>query len=155
MEDRIKKLEMMVGRLARRATKKTTAIITPYPISSCVVGDDVRGEVLRYMFCCPGTVNKGMVFLDKKPKKDVNVVVSLETESGGVVRSPIMSDKLFVVELDMDILPGDRLTVSIYPTGADKLSEVWLAFMWTPNIADAHIKHFLIDEIEKDVLERE
>ena len=49
MEKRLKQLEMVTQRLARRSKKTTSAILTPYPISNAVSGEVVKCVVLKYI----------------------------------------------------------------------------------------------------------
>ena len=60
-EKRIDFIEQIVSRLTRRAKTTATAIVTPYPISNAVFGDDVRGAILRYMFPCEGVITKNCI----------------------------------------------------------------------------------------------
>ena len=68
MEERVKKLELIIQRLLRRSNKRVKAMVTPVPISSAAFGEDVNGPIMRYMFPCTGEIVKGVVYLSKKPK---------------------------------------------------------------------------------------
>jgi len=153
MEDRVKKLETIVARLSRRSRKTTSAIITPYPISNCVIGDDIKGDVLRYMFCAVGTIVKGLIVLGSRPKDGINVEVSIVNDIGGESKSYVMSRKSILVEPSIKVYSGDRLSVSVNPLSSeDKITEVWISFLWVPEVKDADIRNFLINELEGDKL---
>ncbi len=155
-EKRISHIERIVARLTRRARSVTKAIITPYPISYCATGDDIVGDILKYLFCSRGQVVKGMVILGSKPKEGVAIVISITNDLGKTEKSYNITRKSIIVEPNFTIFSGDKLTVSIYPINpeVDKITEVWLSFLWIPHVKDAEVKNFLIDEIENDLLER-
>lgn len=147
----LERVATVVERLTRRQVKQTAAIITPYPISSCTQGEDVRGEILKYMFCASGSIDKGLVTLAKRPKDAVEIKITIENDLGKESKSYMITNKSLLSEPRLAVYSGDRLTISIFPTGPeDKLTEVWVAFMWTPSVKDASIKNFLIDELEKE-----
>ena len=150
MEQRIKKLETIVARLSRRQRKVASAIISPYPISNCLVGGEIKGEILRYMFACDGEISKGAVSLNVKPKSNAIVTFNLDTELGGSSRSFTVDRKNLVFEPSIKVSQFDKLTVSFYPGPEDKVEEVWVSLLWTPTVKDAKIKNFLIDELEKE-----
>jgi hypothetical protein len=152
-EKRISFLETVVSRLARRSKKHTSAIITPYPISNCVSGDDVRGPVLKYMFCATGIISKGLVFLKDKPETGVMLTITIENDVGGSTKSYVITKKSSIVEPNIEVFSGDRLTISINPVGVerDKVSEIWISFMWTPTIKDVDVKNFLINSLDGDL----
>lgn len=150
MEERIKKLEGTVKRLIRKSTKKTvSAILTPYPISNCVAGENVSGTVLKYMFAARGVINKGQIRFDKKLAAGVRITILLENDLGGQSKSYIASGNQMLIEPDLEVFSGDRLTVSVNPNDPENgvLSEIWIAFIWTPHVGEATVKSFLIDKL--------
>ena len=152
MEARIKKLEIVVKRLLRKSTKKrTSAMITPYPISNCIAGEDVSGTILKYMFAAKGTIGKGRIQFDKKLKSGVRITVLLENELGGSSKSYIANRNVMLVEPNLEVFSGDRLTVSVNPVDPEDgvLNEVWVAFIWTPHVGEATVKSFLIDKLDE------
>ncbi len=158
-EKRISHIERIVARLTRRSRKHTSAIITPYPISHCAVGEDVKGEILRYMFCAEGQIVKGMLQLNAKPKQGVKVTINVSNETEERERSYIMHKRTVTVEPNIPVSPGDKLIVSITPLigdeeKKDKVSEIWVSFLWMPHTRDVEIKNFLIEEIENGTLDQ-
>jgi len=149
-ENRIKHLETMVGRLARRARRKASALFTPYPISTCLTGN-VEGEVLRYLFCANGIVSRCMIVLDKRPSAGIKLTISLNNETGGKSASFITSKKSSIFKSDIDVSVGDKLIVTSEKIDPEKddINELWLGFLWIPTVKDLHVKSFLIDELEK------
>jgi len=151
-EKRISFLEKIVSRLIRRQQKVASAIISPYPISNCVIGEEVKGEVLRYMFACGGEISKGGIALDVKPKHNAMVVLTIKNDSGGNSRSYTVDKKSLVFESNIKVKQFDKLTVTFYPVDEDKIKEVWISLLWVPVVKDAKIKNFLIDELDKEGL---
>ena len=129
--------------------KKIQAIITPYPISSAVFGDNVKGPVLQYMFPCSGTITKGLVDIGKRLKEGVLVGIELKTQLGGESKSYAMRGKKFLVEPQVEISAGDKLTVSIEPNGVEKINEAWVSFLWLPNIKETDIHNILLDSLDR------
>ena len=144
------KLEKMVQRLARRAHKQTSALITPVPISNCVMGEEVKGDILKYLFPCPGVINKGGIFLNAKPKSGATVILTIESDLGGGSKSYIISRRNLLFEPNIEINTWDRLTASFFTVNPeeDKMTEVWLALLWTPTVKDVTIKNYLIDQLD-------
>lgn len=152
-EKRISKIEDILLRLARRSRVSTKAVVTPYPVSYCATGDDVRDEIMKYMFCAEGNISKCLFVLDKRPKVGVMVTVNISNDVRGVSKSYVLNKKSFIVEPDIEIFSGDKLTVSVFPLEGEKenIKEVWVSFLWIPYIKDADIKSFLIDELDKSL----
>lgn len=147
---RVEDLELITKRLMRRASKKSAAMITPYPISNAVFGEDVKGVILRYMFPCDGVISKGMFRLGAKPKKEVLGVAKIFNDETMQSKGFTISKKSLKVDLDISIKSGDCLEVSI--ASADEvLTEVWVAFLWKPTMSDVEVKSFLIEELENDI----
>ena len=80
VEDRLKQIELVATRIARRSNTKKAAMITPYPISNATFGEDIRGPILRYMFPCDGVIQKGMLKLGKKPKEPISIGLNISNE---------------------------------------------------------------------------
>ena len=152
-QKRIEFIETVVTRLARRANTSKKFLITPYPISNAVFGEDVQGTILRYMFPCGGTITKGLIRLGKKPSSGIGVEVKISDDSHTELKGFVVTSKNLLVEPDMEVHSGDRLEVAIKPSGAEKVTEVWISFLWVPNVKDVAAKSFLMDEIEKDMIE--
>ncbi len=148
--DRLGKLEMITERLMRRTHKKAIGLITPYPISNAVFGDKVEGIILRYMFPCDGVISKGMIRFGVKPKKEVTVKVEIFNDERTSSKGFVVDRKVLAVEPNLSVSGGDCLTVSISPSEMP-ITEVWIAFLWTPTTSDVEVKSFLITELEKDV----
>lgn len=147
-DSRITKLETITKRLSRRSVKKTTGLITPYPISNAVIGDNVVGTILRYMFPCDGTITKGMIHFGEKPRDNVAIDVELANELGMSNLSYNTDKQNFVITSDTSVKSGNRLSVSV--ESLEPITEVWIAFLWVPTINEVKAKSFLLNEILND-----
>lgn len=145
--ERIDFIEKVITRLARRSAQVATAIITPFPISNAVVGDDVRGVILRYVFPCKGKIVSGYVKLDKIPRVGAAINVRVFNDLTSELRSVIVNKRIYSVKTDLDVFPGDCLEVSI--KSEDVLKEVWISMLWTPDKSVVDIHSVLIDELDK------
>jgi len=157
VESRLSKLELVTGRIALRTHKTASAIVTPYPISNSVVGEDLIGEslkgvILRYMFPCDGVIKKGCIRLDKKLKVGALVDIKIFNDKGSSSSGYTIDKKVKVIDPTIEVVTSDCLEVTIAPiTNEDRISEVWISLLWIPSISDADIKHFLIEELEDKV----
>jgi len=150
-EKRISHIERILSRLIRRSKKTAEAMLTPYPISNCITGEDVHGTVLKYMFSAKGTIGKGLIRFDKKLKSGVIVTVTLENDLGGQAKTFIANRNQILIEPNLEVYSGDRLTVIVEPSDSSegKLNEVWIAFLWAPHVGEATVKSFLIDKLDE------
>ena len=148
--ERIEKLEMVTTRLMRRAVKKSIALITPYPISNAVFGEQVKGPILRYMFPCDGIISKGYIRLGQKPKTPVTLGVKLFNDIGSSARGFALEKKSFSIQPNLPVLAGDCLEISLDP-GNEIVTEIWVSFLWRPGIKDVEAKSYLIEELENDL----
>jgi len=149
-EERLNKLETIVSRLARKSKKTASAMITPYPISFCVSGDDVKGRLMKYLFPAKGIIKRGLVTLDRAPSSNAEVTIEVSGKKGGSAKSYMIERGSFSFEPNMEITTGDLLTVSIYPDKDDKFTEVCVALYWVPHVKETEVKQHLIDDIDKE-----
>ena len=153
-EKRIAFIEKVVTRIARRSQSTAVAMITPYPISNAVFGEDVKGVILRYMFPCSGTITKGLVVLGKKPKKGVGIEVKITDSVHAEAKSYIISRRDLLMEPKLEVDSGCKLEISIDSID-DKVEEVWVSFLWKPSVKNIEKESFLIDDLEKGLLKLE
>jgi len=154
MESRIKKLEVVTERLMRRARKKATGLITPYPISNAVIGEKVEGTILRYMFPCEGTIVKGMVRFNKKPKQWNSINIKVFGDTNSFIKGFTVEKKKMAVALELNVEAGDCMEIAVKSSSEDTVEEVWISFLWVPAVKEVTAKSFLIAELENDLLER-
>ena len=150
--EKIDRLEMIVNRLMRRASKRSFALITPYPISSASFGDDIKGSILRYMFPCDGIITKGFVRLGTKPKEGVSIEVKMSNDAGSAVKGFTLDKRLLGIDPDLKVIAGDCLDISVI-SGTDPVKEIWVSFLWKPTVSDVEAKSYLIADLEKAIEE--
>lgn len=154
VEKRISKLETVTERLMRRAPYSATALITPFPISNAVFGEDVNGVILRYLFPCEGVVNKGMVQLGTKPKSPIRVLIRAVGPVVGTTREYLVEKDSLIIEPGLGVQAGTRLEVTLINLDQEnQVTEVWISLLWTPSVSDISRQSFIIDEVENDLLE--
>jgi hypothetical protein len=153
MEERVKQLEMVTKRLMRRATKKASVLITPYPISNAVFGEKVEGPILRYMFPCDGIITKGFIRLGVKPKSKVMLGFKIFNESKSASRGTSLDNKTTSISPELSVTAGDCLEVSLeyMEEAKEPVTEIWISFLWRPTIKDIEAKSFLMEDIENDL----
>jgi hypothetical protein len=124
------KEDRLAARADRKVKTRIKTLITPFPISSAVFGDDVRGPILRYMFPCSGTITKGVVRLGSKPKVDVEVTIDFLD----VMHRYDIEAKVSDLVVNVPVSSGDCLTISI--DSENPITEVWISFLWEPNTSE-------------------
>jgi len=151
-EDPVKRqifMEKVVSRLARRAKRTATALITPFPISNTAFNVDVNGTILRYMFPCKGLITKGFLRLVARPKKEVYLHVKVFNDTLAEEKTYTISKKLTDSDFNLNVIPGDCLEVSLINKDKENpINEVWISFLWEPTVSSAVTKQFLIDTLE-------
>lgn len=148
VEERLNKIEKTLKRLFLRARKKTTAVVPPFPITTVI--EEGSESKLYYMFPCDGTIKKSAVVLEKKPEESLMVDISIMGEITGTSKKTVLDDRVVVTEPELNVSSLDRLTVTIDGAGYEK---AWISILWTPIMKEGQIKNFLIDELEKELLE--
>jgi hypothetical protein len=149
MEERIKKLEIITERIARKNSKVTSkAYITPFPISNAVFGDEINGVVLTYLFPSDGKITKGMVKLGSKPKDEITICINIFNDYNSESKGFTVNKKNNDLKIDRDVKSGDCLKVTVNPKGETIIKEVWIAFLWKPTVGSSIVKQFLLEEPE-------
>jgi len=150
-EKRIAFIERVVTRLTRRTRNRSSIVMTPYPISNCVTGSNITGNILKYMFCASGKIGRLMLCLDANPKDDAELIVLIKGGLSGKAETYLISSMRTELDLNIEIKSGDRLTVSIKPLGEKTvIKEAWTSFLWVPEVKEAKMKQFSIDELERE-----
>lgn len=148
-QKRVAWIETVIERLTRRAKSRVSAMVTPYPISACMIGD-IGGAVLKYMFPLDGILGVALVTFNKKPKTQTGIDAKIESDLGGTSKYFPIEKKSTSIDLNIPIKAGDRLTVTVdIVDSKEGIDEVWIAFTWTPNVKDTELKTVLIEELEK------
>lgn len=149
---RLNLIERVIQRMSLRLHKTVTSIISPQPISICISGEDVKGDILKQLLF-KGKINKCIVLFNGKPREPVCISIKCLNDSIGVSKDLFIDRAKTIHDLDIDTIDGSMLNMSIYPTGEKyKITEVWIGLLWTPHISNSKINQHLIDDIEKNSL---
>ncbi len=148
LEDQIKSVDIILSRFSRRLRKTVTGIITPFPISN-YVQTPVDGTVLKYMFPAEGKILSGVVYIEDMPKSGIDLYTVLWRGEAFDSRTLFTRKNLTVVHPNIEVIVGDRLTVSVVAKGGAQASGIWISLLWEPKVSDAVIKKFLIEELNK------
>ena len=146
--ERLEHIEKTIMQLVRRSKKHVKAVITPFPISSATFSEDVKGDVLCYMFPCEGTVTKGIVSIDNA-KANYTLTIAVQTSEGNEIKSFNISKKHLEVTPNIKVPAGSKLTISISNLSEEVIKELWISFLWIPTISNTEVKSYLYDEIEE------
>ena len=154
-QERIERIEKVITRLTYRTKKSDKAIITPYPISNAIVGENLvggclEGVILRYLFPCEGKITKGYIKLDKRPKDGVNIDVRIFNGAKSESKGFTVSTKTVAIDTALDVSPGDCLEVTLTPLSEKSdVKEIWISMLWVPTTGD--IQKFMVDNLEKQL----
>jgi len=147
-KDRLSKLEMVVTRLARRIHKTVVGIIPSLPLSACISGEEVKGEILRVLVF-KGNISKGVIIFNNKPR-NVLLEVSILSDQGAETRTINLDRQKTLFDLDIDTSDGSMIKVSIWSTDEKyRITEVWLGVLWNPHMSNNKIEQRLIEELDK------
>lgn len=148
-EKRISFIEKVVSRLSRRSGKVAKAMISPIPISICVFGEEISGNIMKSLLF-KGTVVRGIVQLGEKPKGVVRIEIKISDGAKMDTKAIYLDKQRGVIDLNLPVLDGSVLSISIYPENeADKITEIMMSVLWTPDKTEIDVKNFLIDELEE------
>lgn len=155
IENRIRNLEKRVTNLLKRTRARSmTSVVTPYPISNAIFGEDVSGVFLRYMFSANGELSNGYIRLGTKPKEGVVVSVRVFNEESSASKEFVLTKKVTPITIHLPVVDGGRLEVSVTKfEGEAPITEIWAALQWIINVTDAYTKSFLIKDLENAVIE--
>lgn len=147
---RQEKLDRRKERATRKNKKVVKALVTPFPISGAIVGEDVSGDVLKYMFPCKGKVTKGVVMLDRKPTHPVEVDVKLFNTLESTSKGFTLDKRKILIAPNLEVGAGDCLSISLIKNPEYAVKELWISLLWTPSVRDVEAKSFLAEELEDE-----
>lgn len=157
-EKRISLIEKVVTRLSIRAQKVTTTII-PSQLLSVHSKDDsetgVSGVVYKQLLF-KGTLDKGLVVFNKKPKAPICIEFKCLGDNSGVTKTLYIDKIKDRIDLDINTEDGTILNINVRPTDKEKIiNELYLSMLWTPFITSTTINQCLIDNLEKEAIKNE
>jgi len=148
LEKQMKSVDVILSRFSRRLHKTAAGIITPFPISN-YVQTPLDGVILKYMFPAAGKILSGVVYIEDMPRSRVDLCTVMWRGGTSDSRSLFIEKKLTVVHPGIEVLTGDRLTVSVVAKDEVQPSGVWISLLWEPKVSDVVVKKFLIEELDK------
>ncbi len=148
-EKRISFIEKVVSRLARRSRSVAKVMISPIPISTCALGEDISGTIMKSILF-KGKLSDIAVQLNERPKG----LIGLKVEVDNLGNSFYINKAKHVFPLALESIDGSTLKISISNEDSEyKITEVLVSVLWIPSIQNIEIKSFLIDELEKTVVD--
>ena len=144
VKERVKTLEVAARRAARVKKKTLTGIVFPFPLYGCQV-PDAEGVVFRAMLPCDGelisaTIDVGAV---ESPEKPVTIRAEVMIDNDVYVRDFSLTKPRVGFNLDLPMLAGSKLTISL--TSADKGLPIWIGMLFMPTISDAVVKKIIVE----------
>jgi len=148
LEEQMKRVDVILSRFSRHLRKTASGIVTPFPISGYT--KTLSSEpILRYMFPAPGKVLSGVMHIEEMPKNGVDLYAVLHRDEVSNTRSLYTRKKLTIVHPKIEVITGDRLSLSIVTKGGDQAVGIWISLLWEPKVPDAVVKKFLIEELDR------
>jgi len=148
VEEQMKSVDTMLSRYSRRLHKTVKGIITPYPISN-YIDVPIKDVALKYMFPIEGTLLIGHIYIEQMPEEGVDIFMVLGLEDKFKSEQIFTKENFVVMRPNLLIEAGSRLTVSVKPKGGSRVTGIWTALLWEPNVKETVVKKFLIDELDK------
>lgn len=135
---RMKALEVVAKRTAKKKAKKIAGILFPYPISGCAV-PDAEGAVFKTIFPVDGSLIRAVVHAEiKSPDNPLELEAFLEVDSDTYSRMVVVRKIPTVADLELPVLLGSRLTVRV--VSGDVQGPVWVGLLFIPHVSDAKIR---------------
>lgn len=150
IEKRVKYIETILRRLARRVHKKTSVMLSPVPMSAYMTGENLSGLTLYKSLMFKGKLIKGFVEFGVKPKDEVMLHISVIGVNHADSYSFKTNRKRIGADLNIPVDNGSTLSFSVEASNPEEvIREVSVTVLWTPDISNAEVKSFAIEELEK------
>ena len=129
-----------------RLHHSVVAAIPPIPIFEYADAPDDEGVILRKIFPGKGVITKGCLYIEEYVKEGpVNIRVQVEGAGGGNHAMFETKDKLVVVEPNLPVDAGSRLTLSVLEP--ENINGIWIAFMYEVGMQGAGKEMFVLDQL--------
>ena len=148
LEKQMKSVDVILSRFSRRLHKTTAGIVTPFPISN-YVQTPLDGVILKYMFPAAGKILSGVMYIEDMPKGGIDLDIVMRRGKSSDSRSLLVEKNLTVIHPDIEVLTGDRLTISVVAKDGAQPDGIWISLLWEPKVSDAVVRKFLIEELDK------
>ena len=146
---RLTRIEKAITRMTSRLHKTVVGIISPQPISTCVSGEDVRGDILKGLLF-KGSLGKCIIVFNEKPRAMICVEIKTLSKLGGATKTIYTNVSMSTHDIDIELEDGSMVVVSVHSMDDKyKIKEIWISALWTPNISNTKVKQHLIDKLEE------
>jgi len=113
--------------------KKSVLFLSPSPISKHCKNLDEEGNILTYMFPCPGSISNFSMFIETCPSA---ANIKVDVYSGGVYNSMVVAINEGMNKIDEDfyVIEGDRIILSVVDcVNKEDTKGFWMSFLFTPD----------------------
>jgi len=109
VKTRMKTLEVIAKREARKKQQKISGIIFPFPICGCAVPDS-GGIILRTMFPCDGVLVKAVIDIEgiKSLGSPAEIQAELKIEDDVYMREFSISEPLASYSIELPVFDGTK-----------------------------------------------
>jgi hypothetical protein len=147
LDKRVEAISKILPRLAIRAKKTTTGLVSPQTVMVHKEGEDIQGPIFKGMLF-KGSLTKAIIIFSERPKSPINIEVKILNGDAGESKVFYASKAKSMIDLGIDTEDGSAISISIHPVKEDyKVTEVWLSMLWTPSVSNTEAKQYLIDEL--------
>lgn len=144
LDQKLKSIDNILDWAMPRLRTKVVGVIPPIPVDVFCEKLDESGIVLRKLFVIPGRITKGILRVEQMPKERPTLTVQIEDDAGGS-HVDLEIRQTMSITPNLDVLPGQRLTVSINPPV--DVGMVWAGFLLEPDVRLMQRKETLLEEL--------
>jgi len=159
-EEKFASIEVILRRMFRRLSSKVIGIVPVSPIFDFAYEPDNEGVVMRRLFPSSGRITQGAIAFDSKGSKPVKLSISIDNDlkMRSLTSSYPIKKIATTLDLDFEILAGDKITIKVEPDEVDKekgekIKGVWIGFAFEANLKSLTKKDFLLEELERLISE--
>jgi len=147
VDEKLKSIDSQFNWFSKRLGKYVVGILPPIPIFEFVDSVPDDGVILRRMFPSDGAIPKGVMYVDEftDKKQSLTVTVRVDGMLGGSDAKFETKQKMLIVEPNLPIKAGDRLTVSVEPP--ELAHGIWLSFLYEVPFKSTVKERYLLDEL--------
>ena len=146
VEQQIQHIDTVLQRMQRRTHKTVVGIIPPNLTFGFVDKPTEDGILLRAIFPA-GRLLKGFMYVEHyADKQPVTFVAEVSGQSGSQTRDFTTRKQLLVIEPDLQLDIGDRLTFKVKEW--DKVQGIWIGFLFHIEMKDSVKETYLLDQID-------
>ena len=145
LDERLQSVDKLLSWMSKRLNKKVLGVIPPIPFDTFVEEVPGDGVLFKKFFVLSGTISRGLLYVEEMPSNSQAVLtVSIAGPDGGA-HVDVPMKKTMQVAPNMQVLPGQRLTVSVNPP--DGIRGVWVGLLLEPVIAQIQKEQFLLEQL--------